>query len=61
MGQADKYVAHTQINYNKQVTINAFFMDDTEITNNEYRQMTQSLAEASDIELPEDYISTSFT
>ena len=28
-------------------------MDDTEITNNEYRQMTASLAEASDIELPE--------
>ena len=28
-------------------------MDDTEITNNEYRQMTQSIAEASDTELPE--------
>ncbi|MBT5506630.1 MAG: SUMF1/EgtB/PvdO family nonheme iron enzyme, partial [Flammeovirgaceae bacterium] len=53
MGQADEDVAHTQINFNKQITISAFFMDDTEITNNEYRQMTQSLAEASDIELPE--------
>ena len=53
MGQADEDVAHTQINFNKQITISAFFMDDTEITNNEYRQMTASLAEASDIELPE--------
>ncbi|MFY0687715.1 MAG: SUMF1/EgtB/PvdO family nonheme iron enzyme [Cyclobacteriaceae bacterium] len=43
MGQADEDVAATQINYNKQVTINAFFMDDTEITNNEYRQFTEEL------------------
>jgi sulfatase modifying factor 1 len=40
MGQADEDPASTQINYNKQVTIGPFFMDDTEITNNEYRQFT---------------------
>lgn len=40
MGQADEDPASTQINYNKQVTISSFFMDDTEITNNEYRQFT---------------------
>jgi gliding motility-associated lipoprotein GldK len=38
MGQADEDPASTQINFNKQVTIGSFFMDDTEITNNEYRQ-----------------------
>jgi len=40
MGQADEDPASTQINMNKQVTIGSFFMDDTEITNNEYRQFT---------------------
>ena len=40
MGQADEDPASTQINFNKQVTIGSFFMDDTEITNNEYRQFT---------------------
>ncbi len=38
MGQTDEDPASTQINFNKQVTIGQFFMDDTEITNNEYRQ-----------------------
>ncbi len=40
MGQADEDPASSQINFNKQVTIGSFFMDDTEITNNEYRQFT---------------------
>lgn len=52
MGQADEDVPATQINYNKQVTISAFFMDDTEITNNEYRQFTTELLEGSEIEIP---------
>lgn len=38
MGQSDEDVPSTHINYNKQVTIGGFYMDDTEITNNEYRQ-----------------------
>ena len=38
MGQADEDPASTMINFNKQVTIGPLFMDDTEITNNEYRQ-----------------------
>ena len=40
MGQADEDPASTQVNFNKQVTIGPFYMDDTEITNNEYRQFT---------------------
>lgn len=38
MGQSDEDVPATQINFNKQVTIGGFYMDDSEITNNEYRQ-----------------------
>ncbi len=38
MGQADQDVPATMINLNKQVTIGGFYMDETEITNNEYRQ-----------------------
>jgi len=37
MGQADEDPAATQINFNKQVTISSFFMDQTEVTNNQYR------------------------
>ena len=55
MGQADEDLAATQINYNKQVTISAFFMDDTEITNNEYRQFTTELSEGSEVDLPAGY------
>ena len=50
MGQADEDVAATQVNHNKQVTIGSFFMDDTEITNNEYRQFIQYLQEGVDAE-----------
>ena len=38
MGQADENIQLDQSNRNRQVTISAFYMDDTEITNNEYRQ-----------------------
>ncbi len=40
MGQADEDPASTQINFNKQITIGGFFMDETEITNDEYLQFT---------------------
>lgn len=43
MGQADEDVGQTQINYNKQITIGSFYMDDSEITNNEYRQFIEAL------------------
>lgn len=43
MGQADQDVAATQINFNKQITIGGFYMDETEITNNEYRQFINFL------------------
>ena len=43
MGQSDEDIAATNINFNKQVTIGGFYMDDTEITNNEYRQFAEAL------------------
>ena len=52
MGQADEDFISSQINFNRQVTISAFFMDETEITNNEYRQFTTEMIEGSDFELP---------
>lgn len=55
MGQADEDVAATQINFNKQVTIGGFYMDDTEITNNEYRQFVNDLTEGSESDLPSGY------
>jgi gliding motility-associated lipoprotein GldK len=38
MGQNDQDVPYSQIARNRQITISAFFMDEHEITNNEYRQ-----------------------
>ncbi|MGV8880112.1 MAG: SUMF1/EgtB/PvdO family nonheme iron enzyme [Sphingobacteriaceae bacterium] len=38
MGQTDQDVTYAQIAQNKQVTISPFFMDETEVTNSEYKQ-----------------------
>ena len=54
MGQADQDVPATQINLNKQVTIGGFYMDETEITNNEYRQFMNVMLEDSVATLGED-------
>ena len=56
MGQADEDIAATQINFNKQVTIGAFFMDDSEITNNEYRQFMEGIMVDSMSILGEDFV-----
>ncbi len=56
MGQADEDVAASQINFNRQVTIGGFYMDETEITNNEYRQFIQRMMEDSASTLGRDYI-----
>jgi gliding motility-associated lipoprotein GldK len=56
MGQADEDVAASQINFNRQVTIGGFYMDETEITNNEYRQFVQRMMEDSASTLGRDYI-----
>lgn len=37
-GQSDEDIFHTYIAPNKQISVVGFWMDDTEITNNEYRQ-----------------------
>ncbi|MGB4774760.1 MAG: SUMF1/EgtB/PvdO family nonheme iron enzyme [Daejeonella sp.] len=38
MGQTDQDITFAQISQNKQVTVQAFYMDETEITNSEYHQ-----------------------
>src|SRR6201985_3999362 len=38
MGQTDQDVTFAQIAQTKQVTVNSFFMDQTEISNSQYRQ-----------------------
>jgi len=58
MGQADQDVPATQINLNKQVTIGGFYMDETEITNNEYRQFIDVMLADSLEALGEQYIRT---
>lgn len=40
-GQSDQDIFHSYLAPNKQMTISAFWMDETEITNNEYRQFVQ--------------------
>ncbi|WMJ72498.1 gliding motility lipoprotein GldK [Cytophagaceae bacterium ABcell3] len=58
MGQADEDVPASQINLNKQVTIGGFYMDETEITNNEYRQFMDVYLNDSVEALGEQYIMT---
>ena len=53
MGQSDENIQGDQSNFNRQVTISAFYMDDTEITNDEYRQFIQYIEENPDYELPD--------
>lgn len=60
MGQADEDPSSSLINFNKQVTIGQFYMDDTEITNNEYRQFINNLMEDSVSVLGEELIMTEY-
>ena len=41
IGQSDQDIFNTHVQRPKQITIQGFYMDDTEITNNEYRQFVQ--------------------
>jgi gliding motility-associated lipoprotein GldK len=43
MGQGDEDPSRTSVNLPRRVTVSAFFMDDTEITNYEYRQFVEAL------------------
>jgi len=43
MGQNDQDVSYSQIAHNRQVTVSAFYMDETEIENNEYRQFVKNV------------------
>ncbi len=44
MGQADEDIASSRTNMNRQITIGGFYMDETEITNNEYRQFLDEMS-----------------
>ncbi len=45
-GQSDQDVQSAQIGQNRQVSIPAFYMDDTEISNNEYRQFVYHVVDS---------------
>lgn len=58
MGQADEDVLSSRVNMNKRVTIVPFYMDDTEITNMEYRQFVEAMLMDSVSTLGEEFIMT---
>ncbi len=60
MGQADEDASRSGISFNKRVTVAAFYMDDTEITNHEYRQFTSALLKDSVSVLGEDKIFSAY-
>lgn len=60
MGQADEDASRSGISFNKRVTVAAFYMDDTEITNHEYRQFSGALLKDSVSVLGEDKIFTEY-
>jgi formylglycine-generating enzyme len=60
MGQADEDLAATMVNMNRRVTISSFYMDDTEITNHEYRQFINALMVDSISVLGEEEIKTKY-
>nr|WP_317195517.1 SUMF1/EgtB/PvdO family nonheme iron enzyme [Rufibacter sp. SYSU D00308] len=58
MGQTDQDIAASMSNMNKQVTIGGFYMDETEITNNEYRQFMDAIRQDSLDILGEEFVMT---
>ncbi|ALI99190.1 T9SS ring complex lipoprotein PorK/GldK [Rufibacter tibetensis] len=58
MGQTDQDIAASMSNMNKQVTIGGFYMDETEITNNEYRQFVDAIRQDSLDVLGEEFVMT---
>jgi formylglycine-generating enzyme len=58
MGQADQDILSSRISMNKRVTINPFYMDDTEITNHEYRTFVNYMLADSISVLGEEYITS---
>lgn len=58
MGQADEDVMSTRVNLKKRISIPAFYMDDTEISNNEYRMFVNSMMADSLEVLGEEFIKT---
>ena len=58
MGQTDQDISASMVNMNKQVTIAGFYMDETEITNNKYRQFIDAIKQDSLDVLGEEYVMT---
>ena len=61
MGQSDQDVPLTHYNETKTVSVAAFYMDQTEITNNEYRQFVNWVKDSTAMrilgeEFPEDFL-----
>ncbi|MBC7382912.1 MAG: SUMF1/EgtB/PvdO family nonheme iron enzyme [Bacteroidia bacterium] len=46
VGQNEQDIPNSMISPNKQITITAFYMDETEITNNEYRQFVDNIQDS---------------
>ncbi len=60
MGQSDEDLLATMSTMNKRVTVASFYMDDTEITNHEYRQFVNALLADSISVLGEEEIMTQY-
>jgi gliding motility-associated lipoprotein GldK len=50
MGQNNQDVNYSQIAQNRQITISAFYIDETEISNNEYRQFVNDVLKGGSVE-----------
>jgi gliding motility-associated lipoprotein GldK len=58
MGQTDEDIMSARITLNKRITISPFYMDDTEISNHEYRMFVNSIMADSISVLGEEFIMT---
>ena len=60
IGQSDQDIFNSHIQRTRSISISGFFMDDTEITNNEYRQFVNWVKDSLGHVMMEDYIEDDF-
>ena len=53
MGNNDQDINNSNVALNRQITVSPFYMDDTEITNNEYRQFLETAKDTLPVEIAE--------
>ena len=58
MGQTDEDIMSARVSMNKRITISPFYMDDTEISNHEYRMFVNTILADSISVLGEEFIMT---